>query len=243
MNLLDVIIILVILMEAVIGFKKGFFYKTISFVGFFLIIILSYYLKNPLSILMYENLPFFNFGGILAGVTVLNIALYEIIAFIIVSIILTVIFKVVLMATKLFEKLLNMTIVLGIPSKILGAVVGAIEGLVICFVGLYVISLPIVDSNVDFINESKYKNIILTKTPILSGVANDSIKIYEEFASIKDNYRKQTNAEKFNYETLDLFLKRGLITVDSVKKLDEKGKLKIDKDKLETLIKKYEKGE
>ncbi len=243
MNLLDVIIILVILMEAVIGFKKGFFYKTVSFLGFFLIIILSYYLKNPLSILMYENLPFFNFGGIFAGVTILNIALYEIIAFLIVSIILTIIFRLILVATKLFEKLLNMTIILGIPSKILGIVVGAIEGVVICFIGLYVLSLPFVNTDVDFIKESKYKDMILTKTPFLAGSADDSIKIYEEFAGIRSSYQNNTNSENFNYDTLDLFLKRGLITVDSVKKLDEKGKLKIDKDRLEILIQKYEKGE
>lgn len=240
MNILDVIIILIILFEAVVGFKRGFFYKTISFVGFFLVIILSFYLKNPLSILMYENLPFFNFGGIIEGVTVLNIAVYELIAFLVVSTILSLIFRLILTATKLFEKLLKITIVLGIPSKILGLVVGAIEGFVICFIGLYIISLPFIDSNVDFIQESKYKDQILTKTPFLSNIADESVVVFNEFAALKEKYRNQTNPGQFNYETLDLFLKHEVITVESVKKLDERGKLKIDKDKIENLINKYE---
>jgi uncharacterized membrane protein required for colicin V production len=225
---------------AILGFKRGVFYTTVSFIGFFLIIILSYILKNPLSILMYENLPFFNFGGIIAGVTVLNIAVYEVIAFLIVSIILTIIYKLILTATRLFEKLLKITVILGIPSKLLGAVVGAVKGLIICFIALYVISLPFIDSDVDFITESKYKDEILTKTPFLSSIGDESVKVFNEFASIRDSYRNQTNPQQFNYETLDLFLKHKLITIESVKKLDERGKLKIDKDKIETLIDKYE---
>jgi hypothetical protein len=69
---------------------------------------------------------------------------------------------------------------------------------------------------------------------------DESVKVFNEFASIRDSYRNQTNPQQFNYETLDLFLKHKLITIESVKKLDERGKLKIDKDKIETLIDKYE---
>ena len=83
MNIVDAIIILIILMGAVIGFKNGVIRQTVSLVGFLLVIILAFLLKNPLSLWMYEHLPFFNFWGILKGVTVINILLYEVIAFLI----------------------------------------------------------------------------------------------------------------------------------------------------------------
>ena len=44
----------------------------------------------------------------------------------------------------------------------------------------------------------------------------------------KEKYEKAPNATEFNRETLDLFLKYDVITVDSVETLRDKNKLKID---------------
>lgn len=81
MNGFDAAIILILIMGAVVGFKRGFTYEVVSTVGFFLVLILAYFLKNPLSVFLYEHLPFFKFGGIFKGVTVLNIFLYEVMLF------------------------------------------------------------------------------------------------------------------------------------------------------------------
>ena len=161
MNIFDVIIILFILSGAVVGFKRGLTRELVSLVSFFAIVILAFMLKNPISIFLYEHLPFFKFGGILKGVTVLNIALYEIIAFLIMVIILSVIFKILAVITNLFEKILKMTVILSIPSKIAGAVVGIIESYIWVFIVLYILSFPIF--NIGILNESKYKNNILNK--------------------------------------------------------------------------------
>ena len=84
MNIVDLIIIIVILFGAVIGFKRGFTKSLVSAVGLIAIVIIAFLLKNPVSTVLYEHLPFFQFGGVIKGVTVLNIALYELLAFIIV---------------------------------------------------------------------------------------------------------------------------------------------------------------
>ena len=65
MQIVDIIIILMIILGAVVGFKEGFIKKTTSFLGTFLVIVVAYSLKNPVSVLMYENLPFFEFVGII----------------------------------------------------------------------------------------------------------------------------------------------------------------------------------
>lgn len=239
MNIVDIVILVVILCGAVIGFKRGFTKSLVSAVGFIAIVVLAFFLKNPLSVLLYENLPFFKFGGILKGVTVLNIALYELLAFVIILAILGVALKILLVATSIFEKILKMTIILGIPSKILGAVVGVLEAFVIVFIGLYVMSLPVI--NVSFIEESKYKNQILNNTPLLSSFSKKTVSVVEEFASIKDKYEDNNkNAEAFNKEVLDLFLKYDVIKVESVDKLVEKNKLQINN--IEEILMKYREG-
>lgn len=239
MNIVDLIILIIILFFAVIGFKRGFTKSLISALGFVVIVILAFFLKNPLSVILYENLPFFKFGGILKGVTVLNIALYELLAFVIVLAILGVALKVLMVASSIFEKLLNMTIILGIPSKIMGAIVGALEGFIIVFISLYVVSLPIFNFTV--VNDSKWQKPILTSTPILSKFSDKTMSVVEEFSSIKEKYEDNNkNAEAFNKEVLDLFLKYDVVKVSSIDKLVEKDKLQINN--IEEILMKYREG-
>lgn len=226
MNIVDVIILLLLLAGAVAGFKRGFTKQILSFLGVFVVVILAFWLKNPVSIFLYEHLPFFKFGGVLKGVTVLNIALYEFIALFVLITLLMIVLKVLLFASSIFEKFLKFTIILGIPSKILGAIVGVIESFVWIFIGLYILNLPVF--NIDVVEESKFKDGILKNTPILSQFANETLEVIDEFAQIKVKYDKAPNANEFNKETLDLFLKYNIITIESVDKLIENDKLQID---------------
>lgn len=233
MLLADVIIILFILMGAVVGFKRGLTTELISTLGIIIIIVISFLLKNPVSQVLYNYLPFFKFGGLIKGVTVLNILVYEILAFILVLSVLTIIFKLVLTFTKIFEKVLKFTIVLGIPSKIAGALVGIIENYIWVFVVLYIITLPFFNLNFD----SKYKDKILGNTPLLSKYIDSSIKVVDEFADLKEKYEVTTNAAEFNRETLDLFLKYNIVTVESVEELIKKDKLSISN--VDEILNKY----
>lgn len=236
MNIVDVVIILVLLMGAVIGFKRGLTGSLVNFLGFIVVIAAAYLLKNPVSALMYKFLPFFGFGGVIKGVTVLNIALYELIAFLLVASVLMAILKLVIFASSLFEKLLTFTIILGIPSKLLGMVIGIIEHFITVFIILYLLNLPFF--NIDIINQSKYKDKILNSTPILSNLVGDTLDVVYEFADIKDKYEVINDPNQFNLETLDLFLKHKVVTVDAVKGLIESDKLKIVG--VDSVLNKYE---
>lgn len=226
MNIIDAIAILIILSCMAMGLKKGFTKELISFLGFFVIVIAAFLLKNPISKILYENLPFFTFGGLFKGITALNIILYEIIAFFIVIAVLTIVFRVLLFASSIFEKLLNMTIILGIPSKILGMVVGLVEGFVWVFILFYIVSLPLF--NFKEVNDSKMMGPVLKNTPILSSFTKDFKVALEEFSDLKEEYKNEGNKEKFNYDTLNVLLKYKIVTTESIEKLNEKGKLKIE---------------
>ena len=237
MNIIDIIIILFLILGAYIGFKQGFTKSLVSFLGILFVAIIAYFLKNPVSEFLMSFCPFFNFGGIIKGVTVLNIAVYEIIAFILVFSILMIALKVLLLATGILETILKFTIILGIPSKILGSIVGIIKHYVIIFFVLYFLSMPnFVD--VEFIKNSNYREPILRNTPLLSNVAESTLKVLDEFKGLSDKYTDTENSNEFNLETLDLFLKYKVVTVDTVKKLENNGK--IDIKGMDMVISKYE---
>ena len=221
MNVVDVIIIALLILGGVAGFKAGVIKKLTDFIGMFVVIILAFYLKNYISVIMYENLPFFNFFGLINGIDTLNILLYEVIAFLVIFIALLFVLKVVLMLTGLVEKILKATVILSIPSKLLGIVVGVIEMYVYLFLILVIVSLPIFDSS--FLKDSKMNNFILNNTPVLSGVSEEIIDIYGDVYNIIDNRKNKTN-EQLNEEILKVLIDKKVVTKESAKKLVDKNK-------------------
>lgn len=225
MNVVDVIIIALLILGGVAGFKAGVIKKLTDFIGMFVVIILAFYLKNYISVIMYENLPFFNFFGLINGIDTLNILLYEVIAFLVIFIALLFVLKVVLMLTGLVEKILKATVILSIPSKLLGIVVGVIEMYVYLFLILVIVSLPIFDS--PFLKDSKMNNFILNNTPVLSGVSEEIIDIYGDVYNIIDNRKNKTN-EQLNEEILKVLIDKKVVTKESAKKLVDKNKIHIN---------------
>ena len=225
MNVVDVIIIALLILGGVAGFKAGVIKKLTDFIGMFVVIILAFYLKNYISVIMYENLPFFNFFGLINGIDALNILLYEVIAFLVIFIALLFVLKVILMLTGLVEKILKATVILSIPSKLLGIIVGVIEMYVYLFLILVIVSLPIFDSS--FLKDSKMNNFILNNTPVLSGVSEEIIDIYGDVYNIIDNRKNKTN-EQLNEEILKVLIDKKVVTKESAKKLVDKNKIHVN---------------
>lgn len=225
--MVDILIIIFIAVGGLVGFREGFTRSLVKFLGLILVIVLSFLLKNPISEILMTNFPFLPFGGFIKGLTVLNIVLYEVIAFSLVFSTLMIILKILSVTTNVFEKILNFTIILGIPSKILGCIVGIIKNYIIVFFVVYFLSMPNF-SEVSVVNNSKLKDPILRNTPILSDVAQNTIKVFDEFKELSDKYKSSDSIDEFNLETLDLFLKYTITTKDNVKKLVDIGKIKID---------------
>ena len=222
MVVVDIIILILIALGAIGGFKAGVIKKTTDFVGTLVIVIIAFYLKNYLSVIMYENLPFYDFGGLIKGVEVINILFYEVLAFIIVFALLLVILRVLLMVTGLIEKILKATVILSITSKILGIFVGMIEMYVYVFITLVFLSLPVF--NISYVKESKLANFMLNDTPVLSSMAEDIIGTYGEVYELIDNKENKTS-EEVNTEILKVLFDKEVITKESARKLVDKNKL------------------
>ena len=68
-------------------------------------------------------------------------------------------------------------------------------------------------------------------------MVDKSLDVINDFTKIRDKYETTPNASEFNRETLELFLKYDVITVDSVETLVNKDKLKIDN--IDELLEQY----
>lgn len=224
MNIVDAIIILFLLLGALLGFKKGFIKTMVSLIGIVVVIVASFYLKEPVANFMLKYFPFLNFSGIFKDLPVINILVYEAIAFLLIFILLSSILGIIINLSGIIEKLLNVTIILGFFSKILGAIAGLLETLAFIYIILFALAQFNLSSK--FVLESKVGTAILERTPILSKVAAPTVASIEEIFNLQKTY-KDGNKAQYNADALGILIKYNIITKEKAKELVESGKLHI----------------
>lgn len=222
MNILDAVIIILLILGIMSGFRRGFVKQTVLLIGLVAVLVISYYLKNPVATFLYKHLPFFNFGGIFKGVSVINILLYEVLAFLIVFSVLYLVLRLLLKISGLIESLLKATIILGFFSKIAGGIVGFIESYIIIFIVLFIANQPFV--RITGIEDSKVANFILDNTIILSDTVKNTNKVIDEIYDLSKVYKN--DSKEFNKQAIDLFIKYDIISEENINYLKEKGKIK-----------------
>lgn len=222
LNIVDVIVILIILMSGIVGFKRGVFKELVMTIGFLLVFVISFKLKNPLAEWLSLHLPFFNFGNVFDNVSIINIIFYQVVSFMIIFSLLMIIFRIVLAVTSFFEKILKFTIILGIPSKILGFFVGLIEGYILGFIIMFILAQPMFG---DISASSKLKDPMLNSTPILASVVSEMNDTVIDIYNLKDSV---SDSKKLERGITKIMLERNLVDSDYIDKLIEANKIKID---------------
>ena len=222
-SIIDSIIIILLLLGAVVGFKAGVIKSAVSFLGTLLIIFLSFKLKNPISELMYMHLPFFNFSGELAGVSVFNVLIYEGLAFLIVFAVLEVLLKIVVFASGILESILRLTIVFGLFSKILGLIFGFIEYYRIVFAGVFMLNC--FSNTAPLVSQSSLATNILNNTPVLTKYFEEPKKAIDEILQLSELYND--DKEAYNKSAFEILIKYNVISKEQATKLLEKDKIKI----------------
>lgn len=231
LNIVDVVVILIILMCGVVGFKRGVFKELVMTIGFLIVFVVSFKLKNPLAEWLSLHLPFFNFGNIFDSIGIINIIFYQVISFMIIFSLLMIIFKIILAVTSFFEKILKFTIILGIPSKILGFIVGLVEGYILGFIIMFVLAQPMFG---DITASSKLKRPILESTPILTSVVAEMNDTVIDIYNLKDS---ASDSKKLERDIAKVMLEHKLVEPDYIVKLIEANKIKIDD--VESLVETY----
>ena len=223
LTIVDSILILFLLLGAVLGFKKGAIKSLVALIGTVLLVVISYYLKNPVAELLLNFCPFLKFGGTWVGLVTLNILLYEAIAYILVFVVLSSILSLFIKISGILETVLKMTIILGIPSKIIGAVLGFLEALVFSFIILFV--LLQFNATSKMVSDSSMARSIIDKTPIIGHMVNDTYKAIQDINKLQDKYKNDSNKDVYNAEILGIMLKYKVVTPEVTQKLIEDKKL------------------
>ena len=221
MNILDALVIFLLILGILGGLRRGFVKQIVLLLGLIAILVVSYYLKNPVATFLYKHLPFFKFNGLIKGISVINILLYELIAFLIVFAILYLILRILLKITGIIESLLKATIILGFVSKILGAIVGVIEAYILIFIALFIASQPFI--NISGMEDSRLATFILDKTPIMSGSIKNTRQAVNDVYELREVYK--TDSQEFNNQAIELFIKYNVISEENANYLKEKGKI------------------
>ncbi len=238
MNIIDIIIILILIMFAIVGWKNGIIKETVSLIGLILIFVIAYTFKEQLGNIFCKYLPFFNFSGNLEGLVSLNILIYQLIAFLVIFVVLYAIYQIILKLSGVLQKLVNLTIILALPSKLGGLIIGLLHGFLIVFVlSLFVVAIPIRESSI--ITESSMIDPIIHKTPLLStytkGISKTITDVYDLANSVA-NQNISTN--KANLEIIDTMLEYNIVSKKTVEQLQVLDKLKTVKG-LDNVLKKY----
>ena len=130
---------------------------------------------------------------------------------------------------KQIEKIVRLTIVLWLPSKLLGGLVSFIKGYILLFVIFVLLLIPFGGENYPIINESKFLNHIVYKSPLLSNATSNftnSIREAYELGVMVSN--KEITTNEADLKNLDFMLKYGVVDRKTVEKLKDMGKLNIN---------------
>lgn len=237
LNIFDVGIILLLIMFLIVGFKNGVIREAFALIGIIAVFIFSFVFKGLLGNLMCIILPFFKLSGVIEGFSVINILIYQIIAFMLVFAILLTIYEIFLKISKFIQKLVNLTIILILPSKLLGAVVSLIKGVIVLFAVFIVLMIPL--KNSELFTGSTMVNQILYNTPILSQSSNNFINTVEEIYNLAEKVsNKKISTNDANLELLDMMLKHKIVNKSTVESLVKLHKLD-DVNNIETVLQKY----
>ena len=228
MNIFDIVIILILLMFFITGWKRGVIKEAVSLIGIVLVFVIAFSLKGVLGNLLCRTLPFIPFKGSIEGITALNILFYQVIAFIILFCLLLVFYEILLKISKWLQKIVNMTIILLLPSKLLGGLLSFIKGYIIIFAILILLMVPF--SNNSLIKESTLMNFILYKTPVLSQSTSSITSSVDEIYKLgKDVVKKKISKKEANEKTIKILLKYKIVDKRLIEDLIRQNKIEIKK--------------
>lgn len=222
------VILLIILGSGIYsGYKKGFLESSVRFIGTVAAFIGAYMFKNPISVFLYTHLPFFNFSGSFKGIAILNVVIYELIAFLLLFTVIMIAIKIVCKLTGLVDRLLSFILLFGLPNKILGAIVGFVEYVII----LYFVSFAVIFAcNFNNINLPNSLMDDLVNMPVLKNTFGGTLSSLDEITALAKEYEDQQDKDQFNREAIDIMLKYDVISEENLQILIDNGKITVPKE-------------
>lgn len=223
--IVDFLIIVFLIAGIIGGYKKGFLESTIRLIGNIITFLGAYLLKGPLSVYLYTNLPFFELNGFFKGLSVLNVIIYELIAFFVLWILFSVILGILAKVFKLEKLLMTIVTKLRIPNKILGGIFGLLE--MYLFVYFFVLIAMFFANFNNYDMDKRLANYVF-KTPLLYETFAPSYKALEDIIEITMKYENSNDKVSLNTEALGILIEYDLIEQEDIDTLIGDNKIDIN---------------
>ena len=181
-------------------------------------------LKGPLSIYLYTNLPFFDLGGFFEGLSVLNVIIYELIAFIILWVLFSIILGILAKVFKLEKLLMTIVAKLRLPNKILGGIFGFLE--MYLFVYFFVLIAMFFANFNNYDMDDRLASYVF-KTPLLYETFSPTYGALEDIIEIADAYKNNNDKISLNEDAIDILIEYNILDQETVDLLVNNGKLDV----------------
>lgn len=226
MKVIGIVLILILLLGAFVGYKKGAVKEFFELVGTVSIIIISYLLKGYLTAALIKYLPFWNFKGYI-GLYSLNFLMYDVVSFVIIFILLYCILNILINLAGFIDKLVKYSVVYDIPSKVLGVIFGCINSLIFCFLICYVmLQVPYTQK---YVRKNTFATKIVERTPVLNVVCSSGILTAEDAYNKLDSYSfKEEDIDNMNLQIATSVARYALIKKPLIQTSINNGKLNLD---------------
>ena len=223
--IVNAVIILFLVMGVYDGYKKGFIESIFKLVGFVVALVLAYMFKDKLSVILYTHLPFIKFGGLFRGVSVINILIYELIAFILIFVVAVLVVDLIVKTSGLVEAIMNIIPLFDFLNGVLGAVVGFLQTIIILFFVIFIFKFGC--NLFGFQMQPSLADNVL-EIDILNEKFGSTISSFNEIAALSKSYENSKDKSELNDKSIDILLKYGIISQENLdvliknKKIDYK---------------------
>lgn len=226
--IVDFLLIVFLIAGIVGGYKKGFLESTIRLIGNIVTFLGAYLLKGPLSIYLYTNLPFFDLGGFFEGLSVLNVIIYELIAFVILWVLFSVILGILFKVFKLEKLLMTIVAKLRLPNKILGGIFGFLE--MYLFVYFFVLIAMFFANFNNYDMDNRLAGYVF-RTPFLNETFAPTYSALEDIVELTIKYDNNNDTVSLNTEALGILSEYGLISEEDINILINDEKIDVNLEK------------
>lgn len=227
MNIVDYILIGIIVLWTISGYKNGVIRSLATLVVIVIASIVAYYLKTPVATFLMQSLPFFNFAGAFENILGINILFYNGVAFIFIFVIIYSILNILVVVAGFLDKILRATVILYVPDKVLGAMVGFIQGVMIAF--LFAFTLLQMPNWHAYAYDSALAYKMINRTPVIRTVLAGTTEIIGEINTIIEETDTTSEAELKNAQIkiLNTFVSHKLVDASIINDLVDNEKINL----------------
>jgi len=228
--IISLIVILVFVSDVINGYKKGFLGTAIKLFKSVVALVFAYLFKGKLATYLSIHLPFFNLQGLFKGLDIVNVLIYELIAFVAIFAIVSLILKIIIDLFNIEERLFSLIVQLGIPNNLIGAIFGGLKSIIIIY---FALSIFFVVSNFMKIDTGNSLGDYVVNMPILKNSFGGTLDSFDQISELAVEYENTQDKGVLNHDAIGILLENGIISEEQLNALIDAGKVEYSMDNIE----------